>query len=208
MNPTELMSYIGSPEPQYGARKYTGSVATGYDAKRVESPKWAAEQEILEGIIDALPKGSTILDVPVGTGRLIPAYERNDHEWVGVDLSGDMLQEANQKITKSGGFLVSGDVTKLHDFMDEDSVDAAFMIRLTRWLINPKNPDDQSIRALALGQLQRVAKSKIVFTARIANHPYAYPVGDIEAAIEPGWKIADNIEAGEPAYRVFVLERA
>jgi hypothetical protein len=59
------MSYIGSPEPQYGARKYTGSVATGYDAKRVESPKWAAEQAIIEGIIDSFPKGSFVLDVPM-----------------------------------------------------------------------------------------------------------------------------------------------
>lgn len=196
-----LMSYIGS-NPTQGARKYTGSVATGYDAKRVESPKWAAEQEIIEGIIDALPNGSVILDVPVGTGRLIPAYERNEHYWTGVDLSEDMLAEANGKITKPelAGLFV-GDVTRLDDILAEGEIDVAFMIRLTRWL----TPEQ---RFFALKQLQHVAKQKIVFTARIADHPYAYPLEAIEAAIEPGWKIADNIECGEPAYRVFVLERA
>lgn len=201
MNPTELMTYIGSPEPQYGARKYTGSVATGYDAKRTESPKWAAEQAILEGIIDALPKGSAILDVPVGTGRLIPAYERNSHKWTGVDVSEDMLLESGRKVTKiSYAKLKIGDVTKLNEIIGEQSVDTAFMIRLTRWL----TPEQ---RTIALKQLQRVSRQKIVFTARIANHSYAYPLEAIEAAIEPGWRIAENIEAGEPEYRVFVLER-
>lgn len=196
MNPTNLMSYIGSPEPQYGARKYTGSVASGYDAKRVESPKWAAEQAIIEGIIDAMPNGSLILDVPVGTGRYIAAYERNNHKWFGVDMSSDMLAEANAKVTKPElAQLQTGDATNL---LIQD-VDLSIMCRLTRWL----NPEQ---RTAALKELQRVS-GKIVFTARIANHPYAYPLEAIEAAIEPGWRIADNIVCGEDAYRVFVLER-
>lgn len=200
MNPTELMSYIGSSQPQYGARKYTGSVATGYDAKRVESPKWAAEQAIIEGVIDSFPNGSMVLDVPVGTGRFIAAYERNEHLWHGADISEDMLREANAKRTR-------GDIGQLGlaSITDIPIADGAFALsiacRITRWL----TPEQ---RTAALKELQRVTSGKIVFTARIANHPYAYPVEDIEAAIEPGWKISDNIEAGEPDYRVFVLERA
>lgn len=196
-----LMSYISS-NPTQGARKYTGSVATGYDAKRTESPKWHAEQAILEGIIDALPAGSTIIDVPVGTGRLVAAYERNDHRWVGMDLSADMLTETQAKVTKPElAGLLQGDVTKeVENVFGPSSFDAAFMIRLTRWL----SPEQ---RFWALRQLQYVSRSKIVFTARIANHPYAYPIEAIEAAIEPVWRIAENIEAGEPEYRVFVLER-
>jgi ubiquinone/menaquinone biosynthesis C-methylase UbiE len=192
-----LMSYIGSPEPQYGARKYTGSVATGYDAKRTESPKWHAEQAIIEGIIDSMPKGSLVLDVPVGTGRFVSAYERNEHKWFGVDMSSDMLAEASAKVTKPElAKLLTGDVT---DLLIQD-VDLSIMCRLTRWL----SPEQ---RTAALKELQRVTTGKIVFTARIANHPYAYPIAAIEAAIEPGWKITENIEAGEPEYRVFVLDR-
>lgn len=196
-----LMSYIGSPEPQYGARKYVGNVAAGYDAKRVESPKWAAEQGIIEGIIDRLPNGSLVLDVPVGTGRFVSAYERNNHKWTGIDLSRDMLVEASAKVKNPElAELLTGDVTKLHETMAENSVDLAIMCRLTRWL----NPDQ---RVMALKQLQRVSRKTIVFTARIANHPFAYPVEHIAAALEPEWQIVDSIEAGEPEYRVFVLER-
>lgn len=201
MNPTNLMSYIGSPEPQYGARKYTGNVATGYDAKRVESPKWKAEQAIIEGIIDALPSGSTVLDVPVGTGRFIAAYERNEHNWHGADISEDMLKEADAKRARQ-------DIGSLHvasvmdiPVQDGGTFDLSIMCRLTRWL----SPEQ---RTAALKELQRVTSGKIVFTARIANHPYAYPMEEIEAAIEPGWEITENIEAGEPDYRVIVLERA
>jgi hypothetical protein len=90
------------------------------------------------------------------------------------------------------------------------------MCRLTRWLVDTEETEDglaffvkdtHNMRAQALKELQRVTTGKIVFTARIANHQYAYPLEAIEAAIEPGWKLAENIEAGEPEYRVFVLER-
>lgn len=192
-----LMSYIGS-NPTQGPRKYTGSVASGYDAKRVESPKWAAEQAIIEGIIDAMPKGSTILDVPVGTGRFIPAYERNEHNWSGADISEDMLKEADGKRTRQDiGQLGLASITDIP--INNGSFALSIACRITRWL----NPEQ---RTVALKELQRVTTGKIVFTARIANHPYAYPVEAIEAALD-GWKIASNIEAGEPDYRVFVLER-
>lgn len=193
------MSYIGSPEPQYGARKYTGSVATGYDKKRVESPKWAAEQAIIEGIIDSFPNGSEVLDIPVGTGRFIPAYERNGHKWHGADISGDMLREAHAKRTRHDiGELSLASITDIP--IPNGSLALSIACRITRWL----TPEQ---RTQALKELQRVTTSKVVFTARIADHPYAYPLEAIEAAIEPGWKIADNIECGEPEYRVFVLER-
>lgn len=194
-----LMSYISS-NPTQGARKYTGSVATGYDAKRTESPKWAAEQEIIERIIEEFDGGS-VLDVPVGTGRFIPAYERNNLNWVGIDLSDDMLHEAAAKVTSNTKpQLFVGDVTRLDSLLQPKGVDHSIMCRLTRWLTPTQ-------RVFALKQLQAVTAKSIVFTARIANHPYAYPIEAIEAAIEPGWRIAENIEAGEPEYRVFVLER-
>lgn len=188
-----LMTYI----PSSGARKYTGTVATGYDAKRDQSPKWAAEQSIVEGFIDTFE--GTVLDIPVGTGRFIPAYERNKLDWLGVDLSLDMLNEAAAKATLRPK-LVQGDVTRLGDIMGPKSVDYAIMCRLTRWLTAEQRKE-------ALGQLQKVTRKAIIFTARIADHPYAYPMADIEASLD-GWKIADNIECAEPNYRIIRLEPA
>lgn len=196
LNPTNLMTYIPSAE-QSGPRKYHGTVATGYDAKRDNSPKWQAEQTIIEAMIDAFD--GTVLDIPVGTGRFIPAYERNGLKWLGVDLSSDMLNEASAKATQRPTFM-QGDVTKLNTIVGPKSIDYAIMCRLTRWL----TPEQ---RVVAMEQLQTATRKAIIFTARIANHPHAYPMEEIEAALD-GWKIIENIEAGEPDYRIIRLEPA
>ncbi len=187
---TDNMKYIASPAPQQqplqqqgvpmgqqpaGARKYVGDVATGYDAKRMESPKWKKEQEVIEGIIDDLPNGSKILDAPVGTGRFVAAYERNDHKVMAVDLSEDMLKETHKKMTKPDLFNFGiGPVGGLDEFLDENAVDVAIMCRLTRWLSKIE-------RTEAMQVLKRVAKDAIVFTARVDNHPHAYTYEEIKA---------------------------
>lgn len=191
-----MMTYIGAAPT--GARKYVGDVATGYDAKRENSAKWRAEQATIEDIINRLPEGSSVLDIPVGTGRFIPAYERNGHKWTGIDLSSDMLTEAGSKVTKPElAKLRTGDVTRLDEITGLKEFDLAIMCRLTRWL-------SPAQRFVALKQLQMVARGLIVFTARIANHPHAYPMQEIEAALD-GWNVAGAAEAGDPDYRVISL---
>jgi ubiquinone/menaquinone biosynthesis C-methylase UbiE len=195
LNP--MMTYIGAGPT--GARKYVGDVAAGYDAKRENSAKWRTEQQLIESLIGEFPEGATVLDTPVGTGRFIPAYERKGLKWTGIDLSSDMLTEAGAKVTRPElAKLRTGDVTRLDEITGEKSFDLAIMCRLTRWL-------SPAQRFTALGQLQRATRKGIVFTARIANHPHAYPMQDIEAALD-GWAIAGNLECADPAYRVIVLE--
>src|SRR3990167_5525647 len=70
---------VMAPNPellkQSGAGKYNGAIAKGYDAKREDSEKWKAEDRIMRGMLTDLPRGTSVLDVPVGTGRFIPFYE-------------------------------------------------------------------------------------------------------------------------------------
>jgi SAM-dependent methyltransferase len=196
LNP--MMTYIGAAPT--GARKYVGDVAAGYDAKRENSAKWRAEQSIIEGIILSAPDGASALDIPVGTGRFIPAYERKGLKWTGIDLSSDMLTEAGAKVSRPElARLRTGDVTRLDEITGEKSFDLAIMCRLTRWL-------SPAQRFVALRQLQMATRSVIVFTARIANHPHAYPVQEIEGALD-GWAITGAAEAAGPDYRVITLGR-
>lgn len=182
----------------HGARKYVGDVATGYDAKRQAAPKWAAEQRIIEAIIDDLPEGSTVLDVPVGTGRFISAYERNGHIWTGVDASQDMIFEAKKKIADASTGrerTCQCEVGRLDHFFEKNEFDLSIMCRLTRWL----TPEQ---RTQAMAQLKRVTKSAIVFTARVADHPYAYPYEDIKRDLGPDWVIESDWSADGPNYCV------
>jgi len=180
-----------------GARKYYGPVATGYDAKRENADKWKNEQRIITGWLDELPDTTALIDVPVGTGRFIPYYEDRGFDWIGIDASLDMLKESLKKKTKEDrGALAQASVRDLP--MDDKLADVSMMIRLTRWLEPP-----EVVRALK--ELQRVTKSKIILTARVANHPYARPIELIESALD-GWKIARTEAADGPDYLVIMLE--
>lgn len=199
------LHYIRSEQPAGGADKYHGTVAAGYDQKREQQPKWVAEQAIVEDMLSDLPEESWILDIPVGTGRFIPFYEKKRFHVRGCDISADMREQARAKVTPNNAaraFVQIPDkrisVTDL-PFGGEE-FDAAVMVRLTRWL----GPED---RDKALRELQRVAKQRIVFTARVANHRYAYPYEDINASLADGWAIHRDEAAAEEAYRVIELRK-
>src|SRR3990167_4996747 len=95
----ELMQYLPDPsEAGQGARKYSGEVAQGYDQKREDSPKWQAEQSIVESMLNELPFGSWILDCPCGTGRFFEFYHKKNFLFRAIDASADMLRLAAQKV--------------------------------------------------------------------------------------------------------------
>lgn len=222
MNP--LMEYLEPAKkapapagvPQQGAGKYHGPIAQGYDAKRENDPKWICEQRIIEGLLADLPAGSHILDCPVGTGRFLPYYASKGFKFTGIDLSGDMLIQSALKMGVSPedvqawvqqsnmarailpvdidehGPLEQGDIRQLH--LADKSVDCAVMCRLTRWL----SPADCQV---AMQQLQRVCRHRIIWTARVANHQHARTVELFESALE-GWKITQNVAGYVLDYRV------
>lgn len=207
--------------PQQGAGKYHGPVAQNYDAKRINDPKWTCEQQIIEGLLSELPRGSTILDVPVGTGRFLHTYVEKGFKFIGIDLSGDMLIQSALKMgvashdvqawvqqsNAAGGItpvdidehgsLEQGDVRKLH--LADKSVDGVVMCRLTRWL----SPADCQV---AMNELQRVCRQRIIWTARVANHPHARTKELFESALD-GWKITQDLAGHMLDYRIFMAER-
>ena len=185
---------------EHAVRKYRGPVATGYDAKRENSPKWQAEQSIIEDMLADLPEKSWVLDVPVGTGRFLLYYAARKFAVKALDISGDMLAEAQKK---ADGFRKAqltfniGDVRRLE--LSNKSVDASVMCRLTRWL----SPDDCQ---QAMLELQRVTRKKIIFTARIRHQrpEIARPYGLFTSVLD-GWAIHRDEAAGDPDYRVIEL---
>lgn len=207
---TSPMRYMSADDQgdrlsRHAARKYHGDVATGYDAKRMASPKWVAEQGIIEDMLKGLKTGlwhpefkPAVVDIPVGTGRFIPFYESQGYCWHGLDVSVDMLKQAAAKTqNRQKARLEQGDVRKLE--LPDGYCQAAVMCRLTRWL---SEPDCQQ----AMKELQRIARERIVFTARVRNHPYAKPYGLFTSVLD-GWQIHRDEEADGPDYRVIELRK-
>ena len=194
----ELMQYLPDPSEAAasGPRKYTGAVAQGYDQKRETSDKWQVEQQVIEGMLNELPFGSWILDCPCGTGRFFEFYHKKGFLFRAVDASADMLRIAAGKVADPmKARLAQGDIRALP--LPDKCVDAAVAVRITRWL----SPEDCQVM---IRDLQRVARQKIIFTARVANHPHARPMELFIEALD-GWKFARNEAGSDPDYRIFEL---
>ena len=196
-----LMEYLPpasqQPQPQmHGAGKYYGPIATGYDAKRESDPKWIIEQKIITGMLDDLPPETIIFDCPVGTGRFLPFYIEKGFHFIGMDLSKDMLGQAGAKVeplaAKAVGELHVGDVRNTG--LADKSVDVAVNCRITRWL---SPADCQQM----LKEMQRIARQRIIWTARVANHPHARTVELFEEALD-GWEIVRNEAGSDLDYRI------
>lgn len=197
-DPFSHMHYIQTQQDD-GAGKYHGAVAAGYDAKREDSPKYKIEQDIIERMLEDMPVGNWVLDVPCGTGRFFKFYHDKGFIFRGIDASADMLRIAGSKVVDPmKARLGQGDVRSLS--LHDKSVDAAVMCRLTRWL----SPEDCQV---AMKELQRVTRDRIILTARVANHPHARPVELFTAALEPGWSLARNEEGYMPDYRILMFKR-
>ncbi|MDA9981295.1 class I SAM-dependent methyltransferase [Gammaproteobacteria bacterium] len=82
--------------------KYAGDIAEKYNKRRVDEGKWQREQKEFRDLLAAIPPGSSIIDVPVGTGRLIPFYKECGLAAEGVDISEDMLREAGKEADAQG----------------------------------------------------------------------------------------------------------
>jgi SAM-dependent methyltransferase len=77
---------------------YHGDVARGYLEKRLKQPYWHVEQRVVEELLDRLPRGIAVLDVPVGTGRFVEMCHARDLAVTGLDISQDMLDVARETL--------------------------------------------------------------------------------------------------------------
>jgi ubiquinone/menaquinone biosynthesis C-methylase UbiE len=201
----QLMQYIETvPElaPQNGSRKFTGEVASGYDKKREESPKWQIEQQIIEGMLDDLPPDTLVLDIPVGTGRFLDFYTRKGLIIHGMDISEEMMAEAAKKVDpkQARGELRVGNILATN--LPDKSVDVAVNCRITRWIMGDHGPD--GIRQM-LREMQRVTRNRIILTARVDHHKFAVTLDLIQSALD-GWAITQNIAGVDLDYRILMLE--
>lgn len=200
----------GSAPSGQPSEKYFGEVATGYDAKREDQPKWTIEQQIIERMLSDFPAGSWVLDAPCGTGRFFPLYEAKGFVVRGVDISPDMLQMAGAKIKdpvrivdgeKAWGWRVAN-LVEQGSGLPDDSVDCAVSVRFTRWVMGQYGPE--GIKAF-LGELQRVSRGKVIFTARVRNHHCEISYDLIKESLHSGWDIHEDAKGFEEDYRILAL---
>ena len=79
---------------------YYKEIASKYEEKRKKQAWWHVEQDQMAQLLDQLPDGMLVVDIPFGTGRFVPMYRKKGFEISGLDASEDMISTA-QKILGS-----------------------------------------------------------------------------------------------------------
>ena len=130
------------------ATHYRGRVAEEYEDRRRDQPEWRAEAEAVRRWLEDIPPGSVVLDVPVGTGRFLKLYHELGLFCVGVDISADMLKQADVKDTFA--FLLQGDATDLPPGVP--CADVAVCVRFVNW-VSP-----EGLRGTLRGLRRRVSR--------------------------------------------------
>ena len=148
--------------------RYTGAVARDYEVKRQYEAKWRREQEVVRRVlaqIISLSGASTLLDVPVGTGRFFPFYKKYGFEVTGVDISNDMLSEAADRASELGMEveLVQDSLERLN--FEDDSFDTVLCIRILNWI------DFQTLNRI-FSEISRITIRNVVVGVRVSEREY------------------------------------
>lgn len=184
--------------------EYRGAKAAKYDAVRKDKKKWKDEHDTIHLFMRDLKPGTKVLDVPVGTGRMLKFFEKSGFDVTGVDSSEDMLALAG-KLKVKNVILKQGDATKL-EFKDK-SFDAVLCLRLLHLV-----PEKEMQKIMK--ELTRVAKGLMIVTIQLNTEYYEGQdtVTHVDTKFRTlikrlGWDIADTKKLTGAGWHVMKLER-
>ncbi len=76
--------------------RYYGKTARNYEVIRSKQGWWAVEQREMKSLLELLPEGLSVVDIPFGTGRFVPYYIERGFETNGLDSSDAMIDQARE----------------------------------------------------------------------------------------------------------------
>ncbi|HEU5149618.1 MAG TPA: class I SAM-dependent methyltransferase [Iamia sp.] len=145
------------PSPDH----YYGSTVRDYERIRRTDPIWTEEQNLVGAFLSGLRRRSTVLDVPLGTGRYLGHYDEGGHRIIGADLSREMLAAASAAAgeTVPGGLHpVRASVFALP--LAAEAVDAVVCTRLLTWF------GRRHVRE-ALREIRRVSAGPVIVSLHL-----------------------------------------
>lgn len=183
---------------------YVGAKAAKYDNVRKEKKKWKDENDTIQLYMKDLKPGTKVLDIPVGTGRMLKFFDKNGFQVTGVDTSDDMLALAG-KIKVKNVVLQQGDARKL-EFKDA-SFDAVVCLRLLHLV-----PEKEMQKIVT--ELTRVAKKLMIVTVQVRDEYYeghdtvTHVDKKFYALLKRlGWSVSDKRKLTGAGWYVIRLER-
>jgi len=132
-------------------------VAGEYEARRFATPlqrlKHARDVRAVLDLLGQVPTVRSVLDLPCGTGRLLPALRAAGYRATGADVALEMLRAGRTHRPGETGAIVQADVERLpfHDAAFDGVVSLRFLFHLE---------DDERRRGLA--EMRRVTRDGVL----------------------------------------------
>lgn len=133
-----------------------GSFVTGIDLPRARSPKWLErwiskafdkrDTAVLQVLRECLPRGSRILDVGCGEGRLLALLQKEGFEAYGIDLDIKMAKVAAESV--GARWVVQGDF--LECWGEAERMDAVLFCDSIRYVSRPQHLLKHALRVAPL----------------------------------------------------------
>jgi ubiquinone/menaquinone biosynthesis C-methylase UbiE len=144
---------------------YLGGVAEQYEAVRAQQRAWHREHQLVEHWCATVAPRSTLLDIPCGTGRLLPICQQYGLRVVGADLSADMMRRipSGRLALDSCGGLAACDAAQLP--FPDGSFDYVVSLRLFHLEI------DLQIQKRMLREFLRVARRGLLLHVVMTGRP-------------------------------------
>ena len=174
------------------SKYYDQKQAEDYEARR-NNPTWHAESYVFNEIIDRIASkynnSLKVLDVGVGTGRWIPNLYNVSSEYIGTDISKNMLDQAKLKLNRCPKkFIESAKLIKSSVEQLPLNVSGKFnLIIMTRFLSHFSISEIKNImniiRNYSNGDLVvsfRVADKRLSIFSEIFNLLIKSPIGAIK----------------------------
>lgn len=154
---------MNAEAPRYkAASKYFGETAANYEDRRFARDRWQHEQRIVSEYVRGLPLGSSIADVPFGTGRFGDLYIERELNVFGADISKDMVAIAKKKLENAKGFRIEIAAAEALPLPDR-SVDYLISHRFIKWL-----PDITALN-LVVAEFARVTRREMLLQVKLSR---------------------------------------
>jgi ubiquinone/menaquinone biosynthesis C-methylase UbiE len=160
---------IGRTYRKPKGNQYYGDVAEGYTERRSKQDWWHTEQAIMRDLLRDVPDGSSVLDVPFGTGRFVPYYLEKGMAVHGIDISDEMIAAAGKELGPQFEKCTAkvGDATKLQ--YPDASFDLVVSFRFLDTILSFGDAKK------ALAEFSRVTKSRAILEISARKESFARP---------------------------------
>lgn len=163
----------------------------------------------IEKALKSLEKGSLILDIPCGTGRLSPLVLQNGFRWLGADISYEMMEVAREKTARYRDAIGNVRLESERMPFKSGSIDCVASIRFIYHVLSREE------RIAILREMNRISRKWVII-----DYNYSNPVRSLYRRI--GYLVRpprrkrrlsmkeiyeELAEAGLKVYRAFPVSR-